>query len=44
VGYPDFTALPEDVQARLWSLRSYYRAFSLANGGRHVEEDLFEGV
>jgi LmbE family N-acetylglucosaminyl deacetylase len=44
VGYPDFTALDEDVQARLWGLRSYYRAFSLVNGGRRVEDDLFEGV
>jgi LmbE family N-acetylglucosaminyl deacetylase len=44
VGYPDFASLPEDVQAPLWGLRSYYRAFSLVNGGRHVEDDLFEGV
>ena len=44
VGYPDVTALPEEVQARLWGLRSYYRAFSLVNGGRKLEVDLFEGV
>jgi LmbE family N-acetylglucosaminyl deacetylase len=44
VGYPDFTALPEEVQAQLWGLRSYYRAFSLVNGGRKLEDDLFEGV
>jgi LmbE family N-acetylglucosaminyl deacetylase len=44
VGYPDFASLPEDVQQRLWGLRSYYRAFSLVNGGRRVEDDLFEGV
>jgi LmbE family N-acetylglucosaminyl deacetylase len=44
VGYPDFTALPEEVQARLWGLRSYYRAFSLVNGGRKLEVGLFEGV
>jgi LmbE family N-acetylglucosaminyl deacetylase len=44
VGYPDFGALPEDVQQRLWGLRSYYRAFSLVNGGRTVEDDLFEEV
>jgi LmbE family N-acetylglucosaminyl deacetylase len=44
VGYPDFSALPEDVQQRLWGLRSYYRAFSLVNGGRRVEDDLFEGI
>jgi len=44
VGYPDFASLPEDVQAPLWGLRSYYRAFSMVNGGRRVEDDLFEGV
>jgi hypothetical protein len=44
VGYPDLSALPEEVQQRLWGLRSYYRAFSLVNGGRRVEDDLFEGV
>jgi LmbE family N-acetylglucosaminyl deacetylase len=44
VAYPDFTALPEEVQAQLWGLRSYYRAFSLVNGGRKLEVDLFEGV
>jgi LmbE family N-acetylglucosaminyl deacetylase len=44
VGYPDFASVPNDIQAPLWGLRSYYRAFSLVNGGRRVENDLFEGV
>jgi LmbE family N-acetylglucosaminyl deacetylase len=44
VGYPDFASLPEGVLAPLWGLRSYYRAFSLVNGGRKTEHDLFEGV
>jgi hypothetical protein len=44
VGYPDFASLPEEVQAPLWGLRSYYRAFSMLNGGRRVKDDLFEGV
>jgi hypothetical protein len=44
VGYPDFAALPEDVQQHLWGLRSYYRVFSVVNGGRTVEDDLFEEV
>jgi LmbE family N-acetylglucosaminyl deacetylase len=44
VRYPDFHALAEDVQQRLWGLRSYYRAFSLVNGGRRMEDDLFAGV
>lgn len=44
LGYPDFSALPEDVQQRLWGLRSYYRVFSLVNGGRAIEHDLFEGI
>ncbi len=28
----------------LWSCRGFYRAFSMVNGGRKVEEDLFEGL
>jgi LmbE family N-acetylglucosaminyl deacetylase len=44
IGYPDFTSLPADIQAPLWGLRSYYRALSLVNGGRRVEDDLFEGI
>jgi LmbE family N-acetylglucosaminyl deacetylase len=28
----------------LWRTQSFYRAFSLVNGGRRVESDLFEGL
>jgi LmbE family N-acetylglucosaminyl deacetylase len=34
---------PADRDA-LWGSLSFYRAFSLVNGGRGVESDLFEGV
>ena len=44
VGYPDFASLPEDVQAPLWASDPIYRAFSMVNGERCVEDDLFEGV
>src|SRR5229473_5589668 len=36
--------LSEEQRKRLWGTQSYYRAFSLVNGGRQVEEDLFEGL
>jgi LmbE family N-acetylglucosaminyl deacetylase len=34
---------PEHHQA-LWGRQSFYRVFSLVNGGRAVETDLFEGI
>ncbi len=34
---------PEDHRA-LWGPQEYYRAFSLVNGGRKRERDIFEGV
>ena len=36
--------LPEEQHKALWSCQTYYRAFSLVNGGRTVEHDLFEGL
>jgi len=36
--------LSEEQRKMLWGAQCYYRAFSLVNGGRHVEEDLFEGL
>ncbi|HYU76024.1 MAG TPA: PIG-L family deacetylase [Ktedonobacteraceae bacterium] len=36
--------LSEEQRKHLWSFASYYRAFSLVNGGRKVEDDLFEGL
>ncbi len=36
--------LSESQRRMLWGTQSYYRAFSLVNGGRQVEADLFEGL
>ena len=33
-----------DFQKELWDAQTYYRAFSLVNAGRKVEDDLFEGL
>lgn len=37
------TLAPEQHEA-LWGTQEFYRAFSLVNGGRRVETDLFEGL
>jgi hypothetical protein len=31
-------------QKDLWDSQTYYRAFSMVNGGRRIENDLFEGL
>jgi LmbE family N-acetylglucosaminyl deacetylase len=36
--------LPEEQHKALWGCQTFYRAFSLINGGRTVEHDLFEGL
>jgi LmbE family N-acetylglucosaminyl deacetylase len=36
--------LTQEQRQTLWETQSYYRAFSLVNGGRQVETDLFEGL
>ena len=36
--------LPKEKHEALWGCQTYYRAFSLVNGGRTVERDLFEGL
>ena len=36
--------LPPEHHRSLWGSQSFYRAFSLVNGGRARETDLFEGV
>ena len=36
--------LSREQRERLWGTQCYYRAFSLVNGGRKVETDLFEGL
>ena len=44
LAYHKLEHLPEEQRKALWGNQSYYRAFSLVNGGRQVEEDLFEGL
>ena len=36
--------LSQEQREILWGTQCYYRVFSLVNGGRQVEEDLFEGL
>lgn len=43
-GYQALQHLPEEHHQNLWGNQTYYRAFSLVNGGRQVEQDLFEGL
>jgi LmbE family N-acetylglucosaminyl deacetylase len=42
--YKKFETLSEDEQRRLWGRQQFYRVFSLVNGGRRRETDLFEGL
>jgi LmbE family N-acetylglucosaminyl deacetylase len=41
--YERLRDLPPEHHKTLWSRQSFYRAFSLVNGGRATEADLFEG-
>jgi LmbE family N-acetylglucosaminyl deacetylase len=43
-GYDALLTLPEERLQRLWSFMPYYRVYSLVNGGRAKEFDLFEGL
>jgi LmbE family N-acetylglucosaminyl deacetylase len=36
--------LPAETHRALWGRQEFYRAFSLVNGGRAVEDDLFAGL
>jgi len=40
----DMPDWPEPVQRQIWGQGTFYRAYSLINGGRRVETDLFEGL
>jgi len=42
--YKNLESLPHDEQRTLWGVQEFYRAFSLVNGGRTRESDLFEGL
>ena len=41
---PTYSKLAEEHHRGLWSSQGFYRAFSLVNGGRTVEDDLFAGL
>jgi LmbE family N-acetylglucosaminyl deacetylase len=43
-GYQALKELPDEYHHALWGAQTYYRAFSLVNGGRAVEADLFAGL
>lgn len=42
--YKNFGTLSDDDQKALWGRQEFYRVFSLVNGGRTTESDLFEGL
>jgi LmbE family N-acetylglucosaminyl deacetylase len=43
-GYATLLSLPEAKLRKLWHDQAYYRVYSLVNGGREIERDLFEGI
>jgi LmbE family N-acetylglucosaminyl deacetylase len=42
--YKNLGGLPESHHRALWGVQEFYRAFSVVNGGRGRETDLFEGL
>jgi LmbE family N-acetylglucosaminyl deacetylase len=44
VVYRQLEYLSQDYQKELWDSQTYYRAFSLVNGGHKIEDDLFAGL
>ena len=42
--YGGLNDLPVEKSIALWGKRAYYRAYSLVNGGRALETDLFAGI
>jgi LmbE family N-acetylglucosaminyl deacetylase len=43
-GYQRLKDLPPEHHRALWGRQEYYRVYSLVNGGRRLETDLFEGL
>ena len=43
-GLPGLQEMPADLHRKVWGEGNYYRAYSLVNGGRARESDLFEGL
>jgi len=42
--FDELGRLTDERQAELWGTQYFYRAFSLVNGGRQLENDLFAGL
>ena len=42
--YQNIGNLTEDDQKVIWGVGEFYRVFSLVNGGRELETDLFQGI
>lgn len=42
--YEKLASLPDEQHIVLWGEQEFYRAFSLVNGGRAIETDLFAGI
>jgi LmbE family N-acetylglucosaminyl deacetylase len=42
--FDELGRLTDERQAELWGTQHFYRAFSLVNGGRQLENDLFAGL
>jgi LmbE family N-acetylglucosaminyl deacetylase len=42
--YHQLEHLPEEQHKAIWGSQEFYRAFSVVNGGRQRERDLFEGM
>ena len=42
--YKNVASLTEDDQKVIWGTGEFYRVFSLENGGRETEQDLFDGL
>ena len=42
--YANLAALPPEQHRALWGAQEFYRVFSLVNGGRARESDLFKGL
>jgi LmbE family N-acetylglucosaminyl deacetylase len=36
--------LPDEHHKAIWGIQEFYRVFSLANGGRRLERDIFDGL
>jgi LmbE family N-acetylglucosaminyl deacetylase len=43
-GYKVLLELPEARRRKLWKQQTFYRSYSLVNGGRELEHDLFSGL